>query len=69
MFNNKEKQMRDDLQKNFRLTFSSSSGKKVLDYLQNITINKISPANISTNELYYLEGQRSLIKFIQNFSK
>jgi hypothetical protein len=44
--------------------FSTESGKKVLAYLRSITIDAVSGANISDNELRHLEGQRYLVGLI-----
>lgn len=44
--------------------FSSPSGQQILQYLRSITIDAVSGANISDNELRHLEGQRYLVGLI-----
>ena len=44
--------------------FSTPNGQQVLQYLRSITIDAVSGANISDNELRHLEGQRYLVGLI-----
>ena len=44
--------------------FSTENGKAVLKYLKSITIEAVSGANITDNELRHLEGQRFIIALI-----
>jgi hypothetical protein len=44
--------------------FSTPSGQQILQYLRSITIDAVSGANISDNELRHLEGQRYLVGLI-----
>ncbi len=69
MFNVREKQEREQLQRSFFLTFNNINGKNVLEYLNQITLNKTLPSSATKEELYFLEGQRNLVKLIQNLSK
>ncbi|MBR1544498.1 MAG: hypothetical protein IJ638_00955 [Alphaproteobacteria bacterium] len=53
----------------FVKTFNTDSGKKVLEYLVSITLNRyLSPVS-SDSELRFLEGQRYLVSFIKNMIK
>ena len=45
--------------------FSTPSGQAVLKYLRSITIESVSGANITDNELRHLEGQRYLVGLIE----
>jgi hypothetical protein len=49
----------------FAIVFSSEQGKKVLEYLESMTINAtVSPQTPSSN-LWHLEGQRYLLNLIK----
>ena len=45
-------------------TFNTPSGLATLQYLKSITIESISGANITNEELRHLEGQRYLVALI-----
>jgi hypothetical protein len=45
-------------------TFNTPSGLATLQYLKSITIEAITGANISSEELRHLEGQRYLVALI-----
>ena len=45
-------------------TFNSPSGLATMQYLKSITIEAITGANISADELRHLEGQRYLVALI-----
>jgi len=45
-------------------TFNTPSGLATLQYLKSITIEAISGANITNEELRHLEGQRYLVALI-----
>ena len=53
----------------FVKTFNTESGRKVLEYLISITLNRYLSANSSDVELRFLEGQRYLVSFIKNMIK
>ncbi len=46
--------------------FSTESGKEVLRYLRSITIELVNGANVSTDELRHIEGQRYIVGLIEN---
>jgi len=49
----------------FAVVFASEQGKKVLEYLESITVNAtVSPQTPSSN-LWHLEGQRYLLNLIK----
>ena len=45
-------------------TFNSPSGLATMQYLRSVTIDAITGANISAEELRHLEGQRYLVALI-----
>ena len=45
--------------------FHTTNGQEVLKYLRSITIESVSGANITDNELRHLEGQRYLVGLIE----
>ena len=53
----------------FVKTFGTESGKRVLEYLISITLNRYLSAVSSDAELRFLEGQRYLVYFIKNMIK
>ena len=53
----------------FVKTFETDAGKKVLEYLVSITLNRYLSPNSSDSELRFLEGQRYLVSFIKNMIK
>ena len=55
----------DKLSLNFGHLFSQPTGQELLKYLRSITIEMVSGANISTEELRHLEGQRYLVALIE----
>jgi hypothetical protein len=56
-----------DLQisQNVAQVFSSPTGKEVLRYLRSITIEMVHGANVSTEELRHVEGQRYLVGLLE----
>ena len=56
----------DDLNisQNIAKLFSTEAGQHILAYLRSITIDAVSGANITDNELRHLEGQRYLVGLI-----
>ena len=54
------------LNKLFGSVFKGDDGKQVLTYLQSITTEAVAGPNMSTNELFHLEGRRFLVAIIQS---
>ncbi|MGN0919302.1 MAG: hypothetical protein ACI4OR_00875 [Alphaproteobacteria bacterium] len=44
----------------------TTDGKMVLDHLKSRTLNRTLTPNAATQELWYLEGQRALIAYLDN---
>lgn len=53
------------LNKHFANVFKGDEGKKVLNYLQSITIEAVAGPNIDSNRLFHLEGMRFLVGIIK----
>ncbi len=53
----------------FTRLFSTQAGVSVLQYLKDLTHNKVLPASCSDAELRFLEGQRYLVSQIENLIK
>lgn len=45
--------------------FKDDNGKKALSYLKSITTEAVAGPNMSTNELFHLEGRRFLVAILQ----
>ena len=45
---------------------NTSDGKKVLEHLQSRILNRTLAPDATTQELWYLEGQRALIAYLDN---
>ena len=45
--------------------FKDDNGKQVLAYLKSITTEAVAGPNMTTNELFHLEGRRFLVAIIQ----
>ncbi|MBR5904092.1 MAG: hypothetical protein IKZ49_00995 [Alphaproteobacteria bacterium] len=58
-----------DIEKQYARTFSSPSGKMVMEHLRSITIERIIGQNISDNDLRWWAGQNALVHFIENLIK
>ena len=54
------------LNKLFGSVFKGDDGKQVLTYLKSITTEAVAGPNMSTNELFHLEGRRYLVAIIQS---
>jgi len=50
----------------FGSVFKGDDGKQVLSYLRSITTEAVAGPNMSTNELFHLEGRRFLLAIIQS---
>ena len=44
----------------------TTDGKKVLEHLKSRILNRILSPDATTQELWYLEGQRALIAYLDN---
>ena len=53
-----------DIEHSFARVFSTDEGKKVLAWLQVMTFQRVSGADSSSDQLRYMEGQRSLVASI-----
>jgi len=54
----------NDLERTFARVFLSDDGKKILTYLQKITMHKTLGPHAEETQLRYLEGQRSIVSTI-----
>ena len=54
-----------DLNQTFASVFSDPAGKKVLQYLKNISINAVSGPEIDANALFHKEGMRFVVGIIE----
>lgn len=50
----------------FTSVFNQVNGKKVIEYLESITINSICTPQANDSTLWHLEGQRYLLHIIKN---
>jgi hypothetical protein len=57
-----------DIQALFARVFSHPDAPKVMDYLKKITTQRtVYGSDFKTNELWHLEGQRSIVLKIENY--
>ena len=54
------------ISKNIAQIFQSPTGKEVLKYLRSISIEMVHGANVSTEELRHIDGQRYIVGLIEN---
>ena len=54
------------LNKHFATLFKGDDGKVVLDYLQSITTEAVAGPNITSNQLFHIEGMRFLVGIIKS---
>ena len=59
------KEVDEQISQNFAHLFSSDTGKEVLRYLRTITIEIVHGANVTTEELRHIEGQRYVVGLIE----
>ena len=59
----------DKLNKHFATLFKGDDGKVVLDYLQSITTEAVAGPNITSNQLFHIEGMRFLVGIIKSRTK
>jgi len=50
----------------FTSVFNQIDGKKVIEYLESITINSVCSPQATDSTLWHLEGQRYLLHIIKN---
>jgi len=50
----------------FTSVFNQVNGKKVIEYLESITINSVCSPQATDSTLWHLEGQRYLLHIIKN---
>lgn len=62
------KMSEDEIRQAFVRCFITREGKIVLSFLRKITIERYLGPNASDTELRHLEGQRHLVKHIENLS-
>lgn len=55
----------EQISKNFAHLFTTETGKEVLRYLRTITIEIVHGANVTTEELRHIEGQRYVVGLIE----
>lgn len=58
-----------ETEKNFARTFSTPSGRAVLEHLRKITVERVLGPNATDAELRGLEGQRALVHQIEQLSE
>ena len=61
----RSKEQDERISHNIAQCFHTTNGQEVLKYLRSITIESVSGANITDNELRHLEGQRYLVGLIE----
>jgi hypothetical protein len=57
------------LNKHFATLFKGDDGKVVLDYLQSITTEAVAGPNITSNQLFHIEGMRFLVGITTRIKK
>lgn len=57
-----------DMRKIFFRCFATRDGRAVLTFLRQQTVERSLSADIRPEELFYLEGQRSLVKYIERLA-
>ena len=57
-----------EIEKNFVRTFSSASGRSVLEYLRKITIERALGANVTDAELRWVAAQSALVHQIERMA-
>ncbi|MBR5625525.1 MAG: hypothetical protein IKW67_01980 [Alphaproteobacteria bacterium] len=55
-----------DIEQSYARTFGTASGKRVLEHLRQITIERALGPDVSDSQLRFVEGQRSLIHQIES---
>ena len=58
-----------EIEKQYARTFSSASGKQVLNHLRSLTIERIIGPNVTNDELRWWAAQCTLFHQIENFIK
>ena len=57
-----------DISKCFQRCFANADGEKILNYLSQLTLERVMASTASGDELRHLEGQRYIVQFIFNHS-
>lgn len=57
----RSKELDEQISQNVAQLFTSDTGQAVLKYLRTITIDLVHGANVSTEELRHIEGQRFIV--------
>ena len=57
------------LNKHFANIFKTDEGKKILNYLKSITTEAVAGPNVTSNQLFHIEGMRFLVGIIQTRTK
>ena len=57
------------LNKHFANVFKDDEGKKILHYLQSITTEAVAGPNVTSNQLFHIEGMRFLVGIIKTRKK
>ena len=55
------------LNKHFATLFKGDDGKVVLDYLQSITTEAVAGPNITSNQLFHIEGRVRIFHFLNKY--
>ena len=58
-----------ELNKHFATLFKGDEGKKVLAYLRSITTDVVAGPNVTSNQLFHIEGMRFLVGIIKTRKK
>ncbi len=53
----------------FARVFNTSSGKELMAYLRSITLERVLSADASDAAIRFLEGQRFLVRQMENFTQ
>ena len=57
-----------NINEDFDFIFNSPRGKRVLDHLRTITIERVTNPDTPESQLRHLEGQRFIVHYIANKS-
>lgn len=61
--------MNQQIEMEFVRLFKTRGGKMVLDYLRSVTVERALGIDATDGQIRYLEGQRALVKQIENLIK
>jgi hypothetical protein len=57
-----------EISKCFKRCLANADGEKILNYLTQMTLERVTPSSTSSDELRHIEGQRFIVKLILNYS-